>query len=86
MKDLKVASNLALAQGPIDKDGTDSESTTDQIIIDIVDNGFIVSVHEGEDFKQKVYLFEGPAGSNSKSMISDLIQSLGLSGKIKVEK
>lgn len=71
--------------GPKDKDGTNEENGTVQVTIDIADNGFVVTTNGEEDVVQNVYLFDGQGPTGPKAMIQDLIQALGLIGKVKVQ-
>lgn len=77
-------SNLAVLPTPMDgNDGT--ESPTFQVIIDTADNGFVMTVH-GDDEKHKVYLFTAKGEDGPVGMIQDLINQLGISDKVKIQK
>lgn len=71
-----------------DKDGNDGEGDqTTQLIVDSSENGFILSVHGGDDVhKHKVYLFDQRGENGPTGLIQDVIDSLGLSDKVKLQK
>lgn len=70
--------------GPIDKDGFDGNVEPNQIIIDFADNGYIVT--SANESTSRVYLANSKdEHGGPKALIRDLIVSLGLAGKVKVE-
>lgn len=80
-------SNDNLAVLPMFKDGDsgDKESPTFQIIIDSADNGFILTVM-GEQDMHKVYPFTAKGEDGPAGMIQEVINQLGISDKVKLQK
>ena len=77
--------NVTQFNEPTDKDGSDGDSGFGQIIIDIADNGYILTMN-GESPAQKVFLFNGVGDNGPQALIQDVIENLGLFGKVKLEK
>lgn len=79
---------LPFAGGPEtkDKDGDDGgEAGPTQVIIDSVENGFVLNIH-GEDEVSKVYLFNGKGDDGPAAMVQQIIDSLGLRDKVKLNR
>jgi hypothetical protein len=66
--------------------GEDAEDLTFEVSIHVVDNGFIFTRHADGNSGQKVFLFDGLGNSGPLALIEEVIHSLGLSSKVKLQK
>ena len=90
---MKKGGNLAVVHSNLmddaitDTDGEDGGSDeTLQVTIDVAENGYVVTKTSGDDVKVKVFLFDGGGDASSKEMIRTIIDDLGLTMKVRVEK
>ena len=76
--------------GPVtkDKDGEeDGGDRTSQVIVDTTENGFVLTVHGSEEVsKHKVFMFNGTGEAGPQGLIKDLIEALGISDKVKIQR
>ncbi len=84
---MRSGSNVAHLpfNAPKDGDGEDGGATPVQVIIDAVENGYVLTV-EGEHGLVKVFLFNSPGEDGPKGLIQTVIEHLGLRDKVKLEK
>jgi len=84
---MKNGNNLARLpfHEPKDGDGEDGDTIPVQVIIDSVENGYVLTV-EGERGLHRVFLFNEQGEDGPKGMIKLVIESLGLVDKVKLEK
>lgn len=77
-----------LAQLPFnetkDKDGTEGDVESYQVIIDYAENGYVLTVNNETGIRTKVFLFNGKGEDGPKGLIKDIIESLGLIDKVKL--
>ncbi len=81
--------NLAIAPftPPADGDGEEpGENITTQIILDTAKNGWVVTIHSGEDDYSEVFLHSGSKDNGPKQMIQRIIDELGITDKVRLEK
>lgn len=85
---MKVGSNVALLPSPElkEKDGDGGSTQYQQIIVDTALNGYTLSIHGGEDSTTQVFLYRGQGDDGPKGLINAIIQTLGLTDKVKLEK
>lgn len=78
--------NLAVLPMFKDGEGGGNDSPTFQIMIDSADNGFVMTVMGSESDTHKVYLFSAKGADGPEGMVQDLIDQLGISDKVKLQK
>jgi hypothetical protein len=82
-------SNVATLPFPVLKDGDGGDDGTvspAQIMIDVAENGYIVSIMGTEADGAFVYLFNGKGDDGPQAMIQNIINTLGLVDKVKLQK
>lgn len=70
-----------------DGEGSDDSSPIQQVIIDTSENGFILTVNGDDELStHKVYLYSGHGDFGPEALIQEVIDSLGLTDKVKISK
>jgi hypothetical protein len=68
-----------------DGDGEDGDVDLLQVTIDMAENGYVLTVLT-DTVLTKVFLFDGNGQDGPQGMLQQIIESLGLLGKVRLEK